>query len=134
MKYTSEDHPDYPHVVAAQGAMKEVALLINEQKRRIENMGKIGAWQKSIEGWKASGGGGDGEVGHQHWEWGQEKLGVKVKLSLALYGKLYVTHCAAAVVSLPVRSMGAPPPPPPPPPPQLDHNDKMKHAHTHTLQ
>ena len=32
--------------------MKDVAMLINEQKRRIENMGKIGCWQKTIEGWK----------------------------------------------------------------------------------
>ena len=52
MKYTSEDHPDHQHVVAAQKAMKEVAMLINEQKRRIENMGKIGVWQMSIDGWK----------------------------------------------------------------------------------
>ena len=52
LKYTSADHPDYPHVVAAQKAMKEVAMLINEQKRRIENMGKIGCWQKTIDGWK----------------------------------------------------------------------------------
>ena len=54
LKYTSEDHPDYPHVVEAQQAMKEVAMLINEQKRRIENMGKIGCWQKTIDGWKVS--------------------------------------------------------------------------------
>jgi len=55
VKYTGEDHPDHAHVVAAQAAMKEVALLINEQKRRIENMGKIGVWQRSIEGWKVNG-------------------------------------------------------------------------------
>lgn len=55
VKYTSEDHPDRAHVVAAQAAMKDVAMLINEQKRRIENMGKIGVWQKTIEGWKVRG-------------------------------------------------------------------------------
>jgi hypothetical protein len=54
LKYTSEEHPDHPHVVAAQKAMKEVAMLINEQKRRIENMGKIGCWQRTIDGWKVS--------------------------------------------------------------------------------
>lgn len=54
LKYTSEDHPDYAHVVAAHNAMKGVAMLINEQKRRIENMGKIGCWQRTIEGWKVS--------------------------------------------------------------------------------
>ena len=52
LKYTSDDHPDYPHVVAAQQAMKEVAMLINEQKRRMENIGKIGRWQETIENWK----------------------------------------------------------------------------------
>ena len=52
LKYTSDEHPDYPHVLAAQKAMKNVAMLINEQKRRIENMGKIGCWQKTIDGWK----------------------------------------------------------------------------------
>lgn len=54
LKYTNETHPDYPHVVAAQKAMKDVAMLINEQKRRIENIGKIGSWQRSIDGWKVS--------------------------------------------------------------------------------
>ena len=32
--------------------MREVAMLINEQKRRMENIGKIGLWQQSIDGWK----------------------------------------------------------------------------------
>ena len=32
--------------------MKEVAMLINEQKRRMENIGKIGRWQETIESWK----------------------------------------------------------------------------------
>lgn len=54
LKYTSEDHPDYPHVVAAQQAMKEVAMLINEYKRRMDNIGKIGRWQETIENWKVS--------------------------------------------------------------------------------
>jgi len=52
LKYTSDDHPDHPHVVAAQQAMKEVAMLINEHKRRMENIGKIGRWQATIENWK----------------------------------------------------------------------------------
>lgn len=55
MKYTSDDHPDHPHVVAAQQAMKEVAMLINEHKRRMENIGKIGRWQATIENWKVRG-------------------------------------------------------------------------------
>ena len=52
LKYTDKSHPDYDHVVAAQQAMKEVAMHINEQKRRMENIGKIGRWQLSIDGWK----------------------------------------------------------------------------------
>ena len=55
LKYTSDDHPDHPHVVAAQQAMKEVAMLINEHKRRMENIGKIGRWQATIENWKVRG-------------------------------------------------------------------------------
>ena len=54
LKYTDETHPDHSHIVAAQKAMKDVAMLINEQKRRIENMGKIGCWQRTIEGWKVN--------------------------------------------------------------------------------
>lgn len=52
LKYTSEDHPDHAQVVAARDAMREVAMHINETKRRMENIGKIGRWQESIEGWK----------------------------------------------------------------------------------
>ncbi len=52
LKYTSEDHPDHSHIVAARDAMREVALHINEMKRRMENIGKIGRWQATIEGWK----------------------------------------------------------------------------------
>ena len=32
--------------------MKGVAMLINEQKRRMENAGKIGQWQETITDWK----------------------------------------------------------------------------------
>lgn len=52
LKYTDKSHPDYDQVVSAQCAMKEVALQINEQKRRMENIGKIGLWQMSIDSWK----------------------------------------------------------------------------------
>ena len=52
LKYTDESHPDYAHVLAAQKAMRDVAMLINEQKRRMENIGKIGRWQETIENWK----------------------------------------------------------------------------------
>ena len=52
LKYTTEGHPDHAHIVAAHQAMKDVAMLINEQKRRMENIGKIGQWQETIENWK----------------------------------------------------------------------------------
>ena len=52
LKYTSEDHPDHTHVLQAVEAMKDVAMLINEQKRRMENIGKIGRWQATIDNWK----------------------------------------------------------------------------------
>ena len=52
LKYTDKAHPDYDQVIAAQQAMKEVAMQINEQKRRMENIGKIGVWQLSIDNWK----------------------------------------------------------------------------------
>ena len=35
--------------------MKGVALHINEQKRRMENVGKIGQWQETIADWKVCG-------------------------------------------------------------------------------
>ena len=39
-------------MIAAQDAMKEVAMFINEDKRRMENIGKIGMWQETIDNWK----------------------------------------------------------------------------------
>ncbi|CAI8028598.1 Rho guanine nucleotide exchange factor 4 [Geodia barretti] len=52
LKYTSEDHPDRAGVEAAVEAMRLVATHINEGKRRLENIGRIGKWQEGIDGWK----------------------------------------------------------------------------------
>lgn len=52
MKYTPVSHGDYEHVLAAQEAMTQVAILINERKRRMESLGRIKTWQDSIENWK----------------------------------------------------------------------------------
>ena len=41
-------------MLAAQDAMRDVAILINERKRRMENVGMIGFWQETIESWKVS--------------------------------------------------------------------------------
>lgn len=54
MKYTPDTHPDYPHMLAAREAMKEVAMLINERKRRLENIGQVAVWQEIIDNWKVS--------------------------------------------------------------------------------
>lgn len=43
---------DFKDVEAALDAMKKVARLINERKRRLENIDKIAQWQSSVEGWE----------------------------------------------------------------------------------
>uniref|UniRef100_A0A8C4W8P5 Rho guanine nucleotide exchange factor 4 n=1 Tax=Gopherus evgoodei TaxID=1825980 RepID=A0A8C4W8P5_9SAUR len=56
LKYTNPQHRDYSEdfkdVEAALNAMKNVARLINERKRRLENIDKIAQWQSSIEDWE----------------------------------------------------------------------------------
>ncbi|CAH1245346.1 ARHGEF9 [Branchiostoma lanceolatum] len=52
LKYTKPEHRDYEDVKAALEAMKDVANLINERKRRLENIDKIAAWQQDVEGWE----------------------------------------------------------------------------------
>ncbi|XP_062376668.1 uncharacterized protein arhgef4 isoform X2 [Sardina pilchardus] len=52
LKYTNPQHRDYADVEAALNAMKNVARLINERKRRLENVDKIAQWQSSIEDWE----------------------------------------------------------------------------------
>lgn len=52
LKYTTPEHSDYENVKAAYEAMKNVACLINERKRRLESINKIAQWQVSIVGWE----------------------------------------------------------------------------------
>lgn len=52
LKYTKPDHPDYDNIKEALEAMKGVAVLINERKRRMESLEKIEAWQQRVEGWE----------------------------------------------------------------------------------
>ncbi|XP_077987693.1 uncharacterized protein LOC144442267 [Glandiceps talaboti] len=52
LKYTKPEHKDYAPLKAALEEMKNVASLINEQKRRLESVHTIAKWQLSIEGWE----------------------------------------------------------------------------------
>ncbi|XP_013785917.2 spermatogenesis-associated protein 13-like [Limulus polyphemus] len=52
LKYTDIDHPDYIPVTSALSAMKEVAQLVNERKRRMECLERLVEWQQTIDGWE----------------------------------------------------------------------------------
>ncbi|XP_057660132.1 mucin-2 isoform X2 [Diorhabda carinulata] len=52
LKYTKADHPDYNDIKEALEAMRGVAMLINERKRRMESLEKLAAWQQRVEGWE----------------------------------------------------------------------------------
>ncbi|XP_027508112.1 spermatogenesis-associated protein 13 isoform X4 [Corapipo altera] len=52
LKYTTQQHSDYNNIKAAYEAMKNVACLINERKRRLESVDKIARWQVSIVDWE----------------------------------------------------------------------------------
>ncbi|XP_064349331.1 spermatogenesis-associated protein 13 isoform X1 [Camelus dromedarius] len=52
LKYTAPAHGDYNNIKAAYEAMKNVACLINERKRKLESIDKIARWQVSIVGWE----------------------------------------------------------------------------------
>lgn len=54
LKFTDVDHPDHVPVANALAAMKEVAELVNERKRRMECLERIAEWQSTIEGWEVS--------------------------------------------------------------------------------
>ncbi|XP_047130882.1 rho guanine nucleotide exchange factor 9 [Hydra vulgaris] len=52
IKHTMVDHPDFSQLLEAQACMQNVASLINERKRRLENINKLAMWQLSISNWK----------------------------------------------------------------------------------
>lgn len=54
LKYTPKDHSDYDGVSKAYEAMKNVASLINERKRRLESVDTIAHWQVAILRWEGS--------------------------------------------------------------------------------
>nr|XP_057915797.1 spermatogenesis-associated protein 13 isoform X2 [Doryrhamphus excisus] len=52
LKYTPKDHSDYGGVGDAYEAMKNVASLINERKRKLESVDAIAHWKVSILHWE----------------------------------------------------------------------------------
>lgn len=52
LKYTSTEHADFQDVGEALDAMKKIACLINERKRRMESIEKIAQWQATVEDWE----------------------------------------------------------------------------------
>ncbi|KAM9712630.1 uncharacterized protein spata13 isoform 1-T1 [Menidia menidia] len=52
LKYTPKDHSDHIGVSQAYEAMKNVASLINERKRRLESIDTIAHWQVAILHWE----------------------------------------------------------------------------------
>ncbi|XP_053404254.1 uncharacterized protein LOC123554283 isoform X2 [Mercenaria mercenaria] len=52
LKYTPPDHPDYMMVKDALAAMRKIATLINERKRKMESIEKIAVWQHSVVDWE----------------------------------------------------------------------------------
>ncbi|XP_068437513.1 spermatogenesis-associated protein 13 [Clinocottus analis] len=52
LKYTPKDHSDHSGVSKAYEAMKNVASLINERKRRLESVDTIAHWQVDILHWE----------------------------------------------------------------------------------
>ncbi|TNM96293.1 hypothetical protein fugu_015954 [Takifugu bimaculatus] len=54
LKYTPKDHSDYTGVSEAYEAMKNVASLINERKRKLESIDTIAHWQVAILHWEGS--------------------------------------------------------------------------------
>ena len=52
LKYTKHDHPDYRPLESAIYAMRSIAVLINERKRKIESLIKLAAWQENVQDWE----------------------------------------------------------------------------------
>nr|XP_037285480.1 mucin-5AC-like [Rhipicephalus microplus] len=52
LKYTRPEHADYHAVREALAAMKGVAQMVNERKRRMECLEKLAEWQSSVFNWE----------------------------------------------------------------------------------
>ncbi|XP_077556228.1 uncharacterized protein LOC144170353 isoform X3 [Haemaphysalis longicornis] len=52
LKYTRPEHPDYRPVQEALAAMRGVAQMVNERKRRMECLEKLAEWQSTVYNWE----------------------------------------------------------------------------------
>ncbi|ELT97753.1 hypothetical protein CAPTEDRAFT_180035 [Capitella teleta] len=52
LKHTRPEHPDYEPLKEALDTMKQIALLINERKRKMESLEKLAEWQDTVENWQ----------------------------------------------------------------------------------
>ena len=52
LKHTQSDHTDYKTLNEAKICMQNVATVINERKRRLENVNKLARWQLTVSNWK----------------------------------------------------------------------------------
>lgn len=53
-KNTEATHPDYEHLTKATNELQKVAIYINENKRKVENMNKVLHIQECMEGYKVT--------------------------------------------------------------------------------
>jgi Rho guanine nucleotide exchange factor 4 len=54
LKYTPLEHADYEHVQRAVDAMKCMAKLVNERKRKMESIETLAEWQMLVDDWEVS--------------------------------------------------------------------------------
>ena len=52
LKFTPPSHPDHAGTRDALEAMKRIATLINERKRKMESVEKLAAWQLLVDDWE----------------------------------------------------------------------------------
>ena len=52
LKYTPADHADHLPVRDAVDAMRNIALLVNERKRKMESIEKMAVWQATVVDWE----------------------------------------------------------------------------------
>lgn len=54
MKYTPSGHPDYAATSEALDMMRGICSVINEARRRVEQLETIADWQATVDSWEGS--------------------------------------------------------------------------------